>query len=371
MSNSLFKRAWDIFPSLQTAGALTLKYAPPAALLGGGAAGIMNLLAQMKEQQRQEQPANGTNDTLVVKIPTKTANWLGSSLHWLSQPKAGPRAAIAAAALGGVYGLDRANVGANASSDSKITASVLGDAGITMAALTGGGLLGYGVVNKALHERRKQQMQGQLDKAKQEYSGLLGRTLAGVKTASFQDPSQNFPVINGICSVLAEHGNPELVKTAENWMSYLTSSPGAVAVLAGIAAHKYIYNRQRELQALHTTGKPSPPKEIRLVSEPVQQLPDEDPTKTADLSLDSVVNLVGGEPVTAPENPEDRSRVPAAPKAIKAGPGTVQITTASGPITVEADDPAAAALLSQGAGSKLTQLMRIYQVQPEVANPTP
>ena len=169
-----------------------------------------------------------------------------------------------------------------------------------------------------------------------------------------------------------------------------------VAVLAGIMAHKWMYNKQKELEAMHTQSKPAPPKQIRLVSAPaapatpaalptseapekVNLLPESPETADTPLLENKVAidiaeiaggallgGVASGDKKKEEEVQQDPSVLPPQPEAVKIGPGTIQIGTAGGPVEVQAQDAATAKVLNQQAG-KLTKLMGVFQAQPSLA----
>lgn len=364
-----------ILPTGEQISHAVLKYGPPALLVGGGTAGLLHLIRQYKERQAQAQPAVPSNDVLTVTLPPQRPKTAGFLQHLMANKG---RYLGGAAVVGTGVGLERYI-------QKDQVPSSLSDAAMVTGVLAGGGLLGYGAVDGYMRNRQKEQMQERLDQAKSEYGTLLGHSLVNGKAAEVEDPNNHFPLINGLClGVVESEFSEDGQKIAESWGSLLFGAPGGLAVLTGVLAHKWMYNRQKELESMHTQPKPSPPKQIRLVSAPPPQPdPSEDGTEqlllngpqapklAADLA-GMVAGLTGGYVMGDKKEPDtvllEKQPPISAPKATNAGPGTAQIATADGPVNVEAEDPAAAAIMQQGGTKKLTQLLKIFQVQPEVAS---
>lgn len=405
-----------IFPTPEIALHHFVKYFPPGLAIGAGSAGLIHLMSQMKQLKEEQKAQEVGNDTLTVPIPQKIASspWatalagLTRSMRrtaplmltngaQVAQPVAGAAAAAAPGRLSGLlshlgankwrYASGGAALGATGMAEHMSTKdtvpSSLSDAGMVTAILAAGGLGGYHMVDNALENRQKEQLQTRLDRSKNEYGTLLGQTLAGGKTATLDDPNSTFPIIKGICMqvVCDEFGEQ---KVAETVGSMMFGAPGALSVLTAVLAHKWMYNRQNELEHMHTQTKPSPPKQIRLVSAPPPApapMPD-DGMSAGQLQLEApkvageLPELLGALAVGHVAGGEKKEPAPAIgappvvvapPRATTVGPGTVQISTDGGPTEVEAEDPAAAAVLHNGGAKKLTTLMSIFQAQPEVA----
>lgn len=265
------------------------------------------------------------------------------------------------------------------------------DAGIVAGTIPLGILGGYGLINHFIKKRQKKNLEEQLDQAKSEYSNLLGSSLA--KSAS-DDSHFSFPIIDGICFAAVELDlESESGKHAAdiNAGMALVGAPYVSGALATIIAHRWMYNKQKEIEALHTTEKPKPPKQIRLVSAPPPDQSEEAPLaiglqdeeKVAELihrlthppiseskvaigeGISDIFSFLGG---AAPASTEDalqrqldreKEEREKQPKAIKVAPGVVQITSGEGPIEIEAADPAAARVLSK-TSPQLTKLIASF-----------
>jgi hypothetical protein len=309
------------------------------------------------------------------------------------------------------------------------------DAGLGTALISGGLMGGYSLVNHFIKERRRKAMQEQLDQSKGEYSRLLGQTLSknagldsvvefpfihgicagivegsGFEKAASDDKDSvimSGDVISGVDK------NPHIekdpvhgwsvggpsttagAKSAQVWSKaeaekhlgrklennktattssgmLLAGSPGILAVLSGIAAHRWMYNRQNELEKLYTSKKPEPPKQIRLVSVPAPgseqdddqplQLGAPEPEKVAGLA--EILDFVKSPEAVEIEKEKENLLQP---RATKVAPGTVQVSTPGGSSTeIEATDPATARILAHNT-SRLTKLLAAYQSTPMMA----
>lgn len=242
------------------------------------------------------------------------------------------------------------------------------DASLSAGLISGGLMGGYSLINHFIKERRRKAMEEQLGQAKGEYSRLLGQTLS--KSAGL-DGIVEFPFIHGICSAFAESGDLEKTAATSPGMM-LAGSPGILAVLSGIAAHRWMYNRQEELEKLYTSKKPEPPKQIRLVSTPApdSELDDDQPLQLGAPEPEKVAGLAEIlDFVKSPEavEIEKEEKTNQQPRATKVAPGTVQIFTPGGPSTeIEATDPATARVLARNT-PRLTKLLAAYQSTPMMA----
>ena len=370
----------------------TKRYLPAGVLLGAGSAGLIHLMAKMRELKNEQQAQETNSDTLTVPVPIpaqKTAanplsnisNAIGSAWKYL---KAKPVIRLGGLAAAGTY------AGAAALNAAKTPPSVgdnLFDAAAPIAIGGGSALLSYGIVDNMLKNRERKQLQARLDQAKDQYSTMLGQTLASAnaaKSASLEN-ADLFPTIHGICLGLVDAEFPDHEKQATSPLSLLgTAGLTGLPTLAAILAHKWMYNRQKEVDALHQSDKPKPPKQIRLVGipqpAPVPITPEVEDQEQLMLPEPKMANelpeLIGalaigqaakGEGERKEERPMRRPGLPPMPKLQEVGPGTAQITTSEGPVEIAAQDPATAQIMSHGGSKKLTQLLSIFQAQPEVS----
>lgn len=264
------------------------------------------------------------------------------------------------------------------------TESLLGGRAMTMLAGGGATLLGYKVVDTILRNRERKMKERQLDRAKEEYGSLLGKSLAGGKTAS-EELFNLHGLINSVvvCDQPETNSKQALFDGLGDWLTEkgvsVLSVPSALAVLSGALAHNWMYKRQNDLDKMHEKVKPAPPKEIRLVSKPVTlptapvptpkpepSLTEEDDKEELEKSAELSEALeVLGLSTQAQEEKKAPDEI-VAPKVVEVAPGTVAVETASGPLTIEAEDPAAARALSRNKG-KIKKLMGILQAQPATA----
>jgi hypothetical protein len=248
----------------------------------------------------------------------------------------------------------------------------LWDSGGIASTIMLGGLGGYSLVDHFIKKRQKKNLEEQLDDSKREYSQLLGASL--VKGASVE-PS--FPIISGICSYKVERGDrPQ--KEAAAALTRLIGIPTGAAAVSAILAHRWMYERQKELEKLHTESKPTPPKQIRLVSAPPEAPTDDtdDGEKPLALGFDKgaaampdwfeFFNKVPAAPdeqalrQTQKQQEEDEKKQP---KMTNIAPGTVQVSLRDGPVEILAEDPRAAKILSK-ASPRLTKLLAAFQSTP-------
>ncbi len=142
-----------------------------------------------------------------------------------------------------------------------------------------------------------------------------------------------------------------------------------------------MYNRQQELANLHASHKPSPPKEIRLVSAPPAPAPatpaipeqqsldnemDEQELKTG--GVEDILAAAGLAHAVSPDESDASNTVSkansplTAPRSVESAPGTVAMETASGPVTIEAEDPRSAKILHNNTAT-FKRIMGILQAQ--------
>lgn len=440
-----------IIPDATQALHLLGRYLPASMLVGGGVAGIQHLMAMKREQDKAMDESDQRKDVLVVPVSAKTANVateaaqsffhapevvaheVGEAGHvsppalgtpeWNAQRiddlflgrDGGAHTPPASGGGGGgslnmpipselpkgwfdrnwkwlvpTAGAGVGGLGLKNYNDSKGSPSLLDMSAIT--GIVGGGLMGgYSVINHLIRERKKKVLAEQVDQAKKEYATMLGHTLS--KTAGI-DAVIEFPVIHGVLQDFARLNGDDSQKNADvSPGMLLLGVPGGLAVLSGIAAHKWVYNRQKELEAMHTASKPAPPKQIRLqaVPPPAAAQDDDDeplalgapepekiailedrwtfvPKQEKEANLGELLQFVNQSDTAALEKEKAEAAAAAMgtaqPKVVKVGPGVVQIATeGQTPIEVEADGPASAAILARKA-PQLAKLMAVYQSTP-------
>ena len=259
------------------------RYAPQAALVGGGLAGLNHLIA-MKKQYDNEQSANNKDDnTIYLDIPhTKMAFDTDRALDVGSAAAGG---ALVGAGIGGATYLvaslvqklregkqtppaiqpqqNDPNSGSDVYNDDKYagiwdtpsTSQYLLDSGLAVGTTLGAGALGYKVVNSVLQNVRRRKEQDELERTKGEYSNLLSKKIYGMENKTAED----FSFKNIESFALAIHDSLEKVENKvaldksafsdPTMMSMMTSLPGVGALVAGILAHNYWYNKQQDVEA--------------------------------------------------------------------------------------------------------------------------
>ena len=312
-------------------------WGPQALLAGISLAGIKNLAGMISQLKTNSIPKKN-NDQLTVELPPqKTA---GIISDFLDQAARGVRKHMASTVAGAASNIDPLVQGAKGVAQdvgkgmaahpymTGIPAAGAAAAGIYggshllpnppgpganyifddamggVAALGIGGL-GYMITNHILMNRRKSQMQGQLDAAKNQYSHLLGQSLASPeKVATVGDPDEYFPAIHGLCNSMVDslYGNQKIAD-GPNIASNFLSSPSLLGVLAAVMAHQFVYNRMNQVDQMHQYEKPKPPKNIRLVSSPQQPIPLSLPAPSAE-DLQTPAPVQEDERKTAMDIPE-------------------------------------------------------------------
>lgn len=244
------------------------------------------------------------------------------------------------------------------------------DPGIIAAIIGGGTIGGYSLINHIIKERQKKNLQEQLDDSKKEYSQLLGASL--LKGAS-ADPA--FPIINGICFSKIEKSRSQ--KEAAVSLAHLVGAPTLGFSVSAILAHRWMYERQKELEALHTQSKPSPPKQIKLVTAPEPNQEDEDGEKPLALNYEKeatampdwfnffekqtseIPNELDAKQVQQQKDDDAKRQ----PKMTNVAPGTIQVLTKDGPVEIEAEDARSARILEK-TSPRLTKLLAAFQSTP-------
>lgn len=378
--------------------------------LGAGVGGLAYLSSQVaqyyQDQAKRRKAENGSSDVLTVTIPSKTAG-VGASLGAIARQGANTwksglggklkvlAATLTPAVLGAgaeagtsklldqespiVTALSNAKNSAGGAWNSATTAinnhkiqppgpekvpkSLGWDSAMWMGGSLLGGSLGFNAINDFSRSRRKTEEQAKLDRAKQEYADLLGKSLAGPKLATVLE----FPTIESFVEGLAVGLCPDPMEKKSSLD--ILGVPGILGTLSAIVAHNYVYNRATASDKALQTNKVKPPKSIRLVSaapktspvtppapEPgdAAQAMDDETDKIAmalqyliksagltDSLQDGALSAILGEPKVEPI-PDPSSFEP---KVEQIDANTVVIHTADGPVKVDASDPQAQALL--------------------------
>ena len=173
----------------------------------------------------------------------------------------------------------------------------------------------------------------------------------------------------------AKHAAAREIALAFGVPPMLLGIPGGLGVLSAIAAHKWVYNRQKELEAMHTASKPSPPRQIRLqaVPPPGAEQDDDQPLSVngADekyAGLNEIMDFMNkAETPAISEQQAEAIAEPVKTQVVKVAPGVIQITGKGHPPTeVEADSPESAEILRRSA-PRLAKLLAAYQSTPASA----
>jgi hypothetical protein len=333
-------------------------YAPTGIAIGAGTAGLVNLLAELR-RNRQQQVSKSNSEVLEVQIPSpqkKEANGPGLWANIRAKRKRGEKpakpgqegypdkknwkeltseskeagfvpAGVSAPILGAIRNIVE-NVGQAAKKSIPITAGLtvgtalagakgvgktlaeqtpnqnpLWQAPLDLAALVVPAAGAYAGVNSVMSSLRKKREEERLQNAQNQYSKLLGQELIGTKTAEFPLCEEVVRVLAGSAAAEFNVSVNGITKIAQGLdlghvLSIGTSSPTLLAVLAAVASHKYMYDREQAAiaGAKMAPTRIKPPSQIRLVSAPAQV--DEKVQDTGDLPAESAEKTAGiGGPV--------------------------------------------------------------------------
>ena len=266
------------------------RYAPTGFAVGAGAAGLVGVLGEIKRQkteaQAQSDLASGKadNDTLVVRVPQKTAGFMASAANAVrgAGAKLIPRtitgAATGAAALGTAGAVADAGYQAmHAPTPEQVAAQGAAPSSFYQLPLElgiGGGALaaGYGLVDHLMRRHKQHDLQDELDRAKGDYGDMLGQTLGdpSAKVAALR-----FPALEGFVAALADELTAPCPVDKTAGLAQWTSSPAALALLSAAVAHKFVHDQESAADAAHQVKRFAPPKAIRIetVPRPVEELP--------------------------------------------------------------------------------------------------
>lgn len=214
-----------------------------------------------------------------------------------------------------------------------------------------GSALGYGVIDDYLRSKKKVEESAKLEKAKAEYSRLLGRSLVGPKTAAMAE----WPTVEGYVTGVAEQfcamdksaATPNNISPA----GWVIGGTGMLAMIAGIIGHNYVYNRETAADEALKDSRIKPPRSIRLVSTPV---PSEGPEKLANVQAEILDFIIKGagiveiieQGIIGLKKDDDEDRDTKKNESAKAhseqiDSNTIIIHTPNGDIEVNANDPRA------------------------------
>jgi len=407
------KQAGGIYDSVADPVVKALKqYGPEALAMGGAGAGLAYLASRVAQHRadvrKRERAEAGSSDILIVNIPQaqKTAAYGMNALRALLNHYGGQARAAVTQAGRNIYGAGLATAGATARHVQRNPYKYsLGATGATAVAGNeignkyfgtpdyirqvndaakeyatkafappsnpnpednpGGALmapalwlgssiigstLGFGAVNDYLRSKQKVEEGAKLERAKAEYSRLLGRSLVGPKTAAMAE----WPTVEGYVTGVAEQfcamdksAVPDNISPA----GWVIGGTGMLAMIAGIIGHNYVYNRETAADEALKDSRIKPPRSIRLVSTPV---PNEEPQKLANVQAEVLDFIIKGagiveiieQGIIGLKEDDDKDRDTKKNESAKAhseqiDSNTIIIHTPNGDIEVNANDPRA------------------------------
>jgi hypothetical protein len=299
------------------------KYGPQSLAAGAGVAGLAHLISEYNQRQREEE--RGKPKSLYIDLP-KTANVFSSP-------------------SGSQYLLDSA---------------------VGVGSVLGAGAVGYQIVDSVLKKVRKSRMQSELEEKKKQYSELLAQKIYNSENKYAAE--SKYPMIEGLIASVVDSTHDmdtsdlkeKIAISDPTTLSTITSLPGLGALLAGILAHKYWYNRDKDIHSAllkeeaETSRRTPPTIKLRTVHE-------EDEEKSAglldggfldNLSTAHSMNEILSEKEQKEEKPKSNS-FPSRKKVYSPSDvqdidnNTVVIRTDDGETQVEALDPEAAEKLEK------------------------
>lgn len=235
-----------------------VRHGLPAVAIGGGIAGLAHFLSMRKKQEEDAKTQQQKNDTIVIEVPTKNASVLDSIKQ----------------------------MGSNLVNKAKgpSTGQYVWDAPLAVGSALAGGSIGYALVDKILKKYREKQLENELDSLKSQYSRYLAQDMLPKSASeypsldglalSLSEISKSLPVEQSrkeaAAHVMKEAYGPETLGTMA------LSLPGVAALLSGILAHNYYYNRskdvERGLEKEEAEKMKIAPKNIKIVSVPAESV---------------------------------------------------------------------------------------------------
>ena len=232
----------------------------PFALGGAAGAGIINLISAAKEEKRRrdfdEKMKQQGNSDIVIQVPSKAAADANTTATTFDPKTQGDSFSP----------LWRTSI----------------SLGVPALAAYGG----YKLVDATTDMLAKKNMESRVNAAKRKYYDLITadpqeEEEEGIKTAGI--PA--YPIIESFCNKIAEEmtkiASPEVAPNGNTnemnpvkAMEILTSIYPAIAIGSGVLAHKYIYDRRKDIDDLYAQKKDrinKKPKRIRFVTAPAGQ----------------------------------------------------------------------------------------------------
>lgn len=200
----------------KTSGVLELvlerikQYGPQSAMIGAGLAGLSHYLYSNREEE--EDGEKKEDDAVYVDVPEKSAAEISQYLL---------------------------------------------DSGIGGGAILGSGVAGYLVLDKILKSYRSNKIKSEIEKTKAEYAKLLTQRINKGEDEEEKEASigreLTYPNIEALCYAVAivnEGGDEKVAEISDpSYLSIATSMPSLAALVGGVLAHNYWYDRQKNIEA--------------------------------------------------------------------------------------------------------------------------
>lgn len=373
-----------------------MRLGPAALLAGAGGATLVNVLADINQnvKDREIRDKEGTpKDVITVKLPqdrldsaAKTA--AAASVEALEEAEvrymAEPDFPAYKAAAGGFMDLFRGWVPPDPKKwpSHPLASNISNTAAVVIPAA-----LAYKAVDGMFKNREKAELDAAQERAKEEYASLLLREIEDgrgeSKTAAYGPLDALVDIAVDELDARSPRQSPEDHdgKTAswKHFIDSITGVPVSLAILAGLASHRYRLGKERELDAYYDrqTPKIQGPTRIRLVTEPSVR-PDDvmpsssEPTSSQEEESETRKSAWVGPTMVATklvemsgaraealkamkEHDEEQAREEAkeredlrktTPYEIK-DHNTMVVNRADGPVRIDASDPAATEVLEK------------------------
>jgi hypothetical protein len=292
-------------------------YGPPAAAVGAGLAGLNHLVAMKSQRDQEVENSKKEDNTIYIDVPK----------------------------VAGLF-------------DTPSTSQYFLDSGLVAGSALAGGAVGYTVVNSILQNIRKRRMKSTLDKTKEDYAKLLSQKIYGMEEKEASEVM--YPTIEALA--LAIHDSLEVTEdkvafekealSEPTMVSLMTSLPGVGALITGILAHNYWYNKQKDievgLQKQEAESAKRAPAMIKLRT--IQDQPEEE--KAAGLMdnlgpAEVAAILAEEKKNTIPEDKTDIEKVYDPESTEMLDHNTVVVSTDNGDTQIDAVDPEAVKLLEK------------------------